>query len=71
MIKDVKQYQDQRVEAFDQISKRLDHLKALLASQKKKTITYYKAHPKSWAVFTPTDAINDCIDEMLNYLTNE
>jgi hypothetical protein len=63
------EFQNQRIEAFKAIEKRLNSLYPALDRAKVETIAYYKENPQSYSVVVPTDLImeylND-IEELLN-----
>lgn len=63
------EFQNQRIEAFKAIEKRLNSLYPAIDRAKDETIAYYKENPQSYSVVIPTDLImeylND-IEELLN-----
>jgi hypothetical protein len=63
------EFQNQRIEAFKAIEKRLNSLYPAIDRAKDETIAYYKENPQSYSVVVPTDLImeylND-IEELLN-----
>ena len=63
------EFQNQRIEAFKAIEKRLNGLYPAIDRAKDETIAYYKENPQSYSVVIPTDLImeylND-IEELLN-----
>jgi len=63
------EFQNRRIDAFKAIESRLNSLYPAIDRAKEETIAYYKEHPESYAVVTPTDLImeylND-IEELLN-----
>ena len=55
----VKNFQEQRVQAFDKLESRLVDIKKLLRQGKIETIKYYRENPGSFGVFIGTDLIGD------------
>jgi hypothetical protein len=58
------EFQNQRIEAFEIIRKKLNDIYKLLDSGKKYTIDYYQTNPTSYAVVTPTDLILDYLNDI-------
>jgi len=57
-------YQQERIEAFDNIEKRLDDIKKELRQAKIETIKVYREQPDTYAVVKPTDLINDFLKDI-------
>ena len=66
----VKKFQEKRINAFDEIEKRLDTIKKPLRLAKIDTIKYYRDNPNSFSVVTGTDLINDYISDIETLLKN-
>ena len=66
----VKKFQEKRINAFDEIEKRLDAIKKPLRLAKIDTIKYYRDNPNSFSVVTGTDLINDYISDIETLLKN-
>ena len=54
-----KNFQMERIEAFNRLENKLDELKKLLRQGKIETIKYYRENPGSFGVFIGTDLIGD------------
>lgn len=59
-----KKYQEERINAFDQIENRLDSIKKALRQGKIETIKVYRERPDTFAVVVPTDLINDFLNDI-------
>ena len=66
----VEKFQEKRINAFDEIEKRLEAIKKPLRLAKIKTIKYYRDNPNSFSVVTGTDLINDYISDIETLLKN-
>lgn len=66
----VKKFQEKRINAFDEIEKRLDAIKKPLRLAKIDTIKYYRENPNNFSVVTGTDLINDYISDIETLLKN-
>ena len=66
----VEKFQEKRINAFDEIEKRLEAIKKPLRLAKINTIKYYRDHPNSFSVVTGTDLINDYISDIETLLKN-
>lgn len=64
----VKQFQDKRIMAFDQLESKLDEVKKLLRQSKIETIKYYRENPESYAVVRGTDLTNSYLDDIIDLL---
>ena len=61
----LEQFQQKRIDAFDEIEDKLDDVKKLLRQAKIATIKYYKKdEPKSYSVVYGTDLIKDYIKDI-------
>ena len=60
----VEQYQQKRIDAFDEIETRLDGIKKLLRQGKIETVKVYRDQPTTFAVVKPTDLINDFLNDI-------
>jgi hypothetical protein len=60
----VEQYQQKRINAFDEIETRLDSIKKLLRQGKIETVKVYRDQPTTFAVVKPTDLINDFLNDI-------
>ena len=58
------QYQQKRIDAFDEIETRLDNIKKLLRQGKIETVKVYRDQPTTFAVVKPTDLINDFLNDI-------
>ena len=58
------QYQQERIDAFDELETRLDNIKKLLRQAKIETIKVYREQPTTFAVVKPTDIIGDFIKDI-------
>ena len=66
----VEKFQEKRINAFDEIEKRLEAIKKPLRLTKINTIKYYRDNPNSFSVVTGTDLINDYISDIETLLKN-
>jgi len=57
-------YQEERINAFDELENRLDNIKKLLRQGKIETIKVYREQPNTFAVVKPTDIIGDFIKDI-------
>ena len=65
------EYQQKRIDVFDELETRLDNIKKLLRQAKIETIKVYREQPNTFAVVKPTDIIGDYIKDIETLLTNE
>jgi len=68
---DVDKFQEERINAFDEIENKLKSLIKPLRKAKIETIKYYRQNPKSFGVVTGTDIIKDYIKDIETLLTKE
>tara|TARA_Y100000592_G_scaffold100836_1_gene183179 strand:+ start:233 stop:469 length:237 start_codon:yes stop_codon:yes gene_type:complete len=66
----VKNFQEQRVQAFDKLETRLEDIKKLLRQGKIETIKYYRDNPESFDVVKGTDLIEDYFKDIESLLEN-
>ena len=66
----VKNFQEQRVQAFDKLETRLEDIKKLLRQGKIETIKYYRENPESFDVVKGTDLIEDYFKDIESLLEN-
>ena len=61
----LEQFQQKRIDAFDEIEDKLDDLRKLLRQAKIATVKYYRQdEPKSYSVVYGTDLIKDYIKDI-------
>jgi len=58
------EYQQKRIDAFDDLENRLDNIKKLLRQAKIETIKVYREQPTTFAVVKPTDLIGEFIKDI-------
>ena len=58
------EYQQKRIDAFDDLESRLDNIKKLLRQAKIETIKVYREQPTTFAVVKPTDLIGEFIKDI-------
>jgi hypothetical protein len=68
---DVKNYQEERIAAFDKITQRLNSLYPAIDNAKDETIAYYNEKPESYAVVKPTDLVLSYLDDIEELLKKE
>jgi hypothetical protein len=68
---DTKNYQEERIAAFDKITQRLNSLYPAIDNAKDETIAYYKEKPESYAVVKPTDLILSYLNDIEELLKGE
>jgi pyruvate dehydrogenase complex dehydrogenase (E1) component len=61
----VKPYQQQRLQAFDEISDLMAQLKVLLDDAQIETEQYYKNNPTSYSVVYSTDLAKEYIEDVI------
>ena len=64
-------FQQERINAFDEIENQLESLKKPLRQAKIETIKYYRENPKSYSVIRGTDLIKDYIKDIETLLINK
>ncbi len=60
----VKQFQKERIEAFDKLEARFEDIKKSIKLAKIETIKYYRDNPKHYTVVIGTDMINDYFNDI-------
>lgn len=60
----VERFQESRINAFDELEKRLDDIKKYLRQGKLETIKYYRENPDSYNVVLGTDMIKDYFNDI-------
>lgn len=68
---DVEVFQQQRIQDFDELERRLDSLRKKLRQGKLSTQRYYRENPKSYSVVYGTDMINDYFNDIEELLTQD
>jgi polyhydroxyalkanoate synthesis regulator phasin len=68
---DVEVFQQQRIQDFSELERRLDTLRKKLRQAKLSTQRYYNENPKSYAVVYGTDMINDYFNDIETLLTQD
>jgi len=68
---DVEVFQQQRIQDFDELERRLDTLRKKLRQGKLSTQRYYRENPKSYSVVYGTDMINDYFNDIEELLTQD
>jgi len=63
-----KNFQDERIEAFDGIEKKLNNIYTMISNAKNETSKYYKNNPDSYSVVKPTDLITDYLEDIEKFL---
>ena len=66
----VEKFQQQRINAFDEIESKLENIKKLLRQGKIETIKYYRENPESFDVVKGTDLIEDYFKDIESLLEN-
>ena len=66
-----KQFQEERIVAFDKITQRLNNLYPAIDNAKDETIAYYNEKPESYAVVKPTDLILSYLNDIEELLTGD
>lgn len=64
-------FQQERINAFDEIENQLESLIKPLRQAKIETIKYYRENPESFSVLKGTDLIKDYIKDIKILLTTE
>jgi len=64
-------FQEERINAFTEITNKLNNLYPLLDNAKDKTIAYYKEKPESYSVVISTDLILDYLNDIEKLLNPE
>ena len=66
-----KNFQMERIEAFNRLENKLDELKKLLRQGKIDTIKYYRENPQSFDVVIGTDLISDYFKDIFILLNKK
>lgn len=66
-----KEFQDQRIAAFDLVREKLNDVYKLIDKGREDTIDYYQTNPASYAVVVATDLILDYLDDIKILLKGE
>ena len=64
----VKQFQDSRIMAFDQLESKLEEITKLLRQGKIETIKYYRENPDKFSVVRGTDLVDSYLDDIIDLL---
>lgn len=67
----VKEFQQERIDAFDKIDDQLKMIRLLLVDAKNKTVNYYQQNPDSFGVMIPTSMIEKMLTEVEEVLIGE
>tara|TARA_B110000285_G_scaffold149002_1_gene166322 strand:- start:3780 stop:4667 length:888 start_codon:yes stop_codon:yes gene_type:complete len=70
-VESAKEFQDQRIGAFDQIEQEMNDIYKMLSNAKNETADYYNNNESSYNVLKPTDLILDYIKDIKNLLTGK
>jgi len=70
-VESAKEFQDQRIRAFDQIEQEMNDIYKMLSNAKNETADYYNNNESSYNVLKPTDLILDYIKDIKNLLTGK
>jgi|TARA_R110001592_G_scaffold138575_1_gene357950 hypothetical protein len=70
-VESAKEFQDQRIGAFDQIEQEMNDIYKMLSNAKNETADYYNNNKSSYNVLKPTDLILDYIKDIKNLLTGK
>ena len=60
----VKEFQQERIAAFDEIDEQLKMIRLLLVDAKNETVKYYQQNPDSYGIVFPTDMIEYMLNEI-------
>lgn len=64
----VSEFQQERIQAFEDIKTKLNQLYPLLDSAKKETIDYYNQNSKSYEIVYPTDLVDDYLNDIIELI---
>lgn len=64
----VSEFQQERIQAFEDIKTKLNQLHPLLDSAKKETIDYYNQNSKSYEIVYPTDLVDDYLNDIIELI---
>ena len=70
-VESAKEFQNQRIRAFDQIEQEMNDIYKMLSNAKNETADYYNNNESSYNVLKPTDLILDYIKDIKNLLTGK
>ena len=70
-VESAKEFQNQRIGAFDQIEQEMNDIYKMLSNAKNETADYYNNNKSSYNVLKPTDLILDYIKDIKNLLTGK
>jgi len=68
---DAEKFQQSRIEAFDDIEKRINELLPILSNAKNQTIEYYNDNPTSFGIVFPTDLVQELITQIEKIIKGE
>ena len=71
LFEDQKEFQANRVAAFDAIEQEMNDIYKMLSNAKNETSEYYNDNPSSYTVIKPTDLVLDYIKDIKNLLKGE
>lgn len=71
IFEDQKEYQNERIQAFDVIEQQLNDIYKMLSNAKNETSEYYNDNPSSYNVVKPTDLVLDYIKDIKDLLKGE
>jgi hypothetical protein len=71
MLNEYNDFQQQRIQAFENVENQLNSLLPLLSNAKNETAEFYSENPGSFEVVTATDLILDYIKDIKTLLTGE
>jgi hypothetical protein len=61
---DVKAFQQDRIDSFDEIENKINGLLPFLSNAKNQTIEYYNDNPTSFSIVFPTDMVRELITQI-------
>ena len=67
-VESAKEFQDQRIRAFDQIEQEMNDIYKMLSNAKNETADYYNDNESSYNVLKPTDLVLDYIKDIKDLL---
>lgn len=67
----VKEFQQNRIAAFDEIDEQLKMIRLLLVNAKNETVKYYQQNPNSYGIAVPTSMIKGMLTEIEDLLQDE
>jgi hypothetical protein len=71
VLNEYNEFQQERIDVFDNIEKELNSLLPILSNLKNETAEFYSSNPGSYEIVTPTDLILDYIKDIKTLLTQE